>query len=72
MHYALLIHIYVCFHVFLWAVTLVAVNCTYTKYVTRLQSLFTFGKAAAMLIIIIAALTTVTSGKGRHKASVVP
>ncbi|XP_076448736.1 large neutral amino acids transporter small subunit 1-like [Babylonia areolata] len=42
-------------------VGLVAVNCTYTSYVTKLQSFFTLAKAAAMLTIIIAALTTVGS-----------
>ncbi|KAK7114699.1 hypothetical protein V1264_000717 [Littorina saxatilis] len=42
-------------------VGLVALNCTYTSYVTKLQGFFTMAKASAMLIIIISALTTVTS-----------
>ena len=44
------------------SVGLVALNCTYTSYVTKLQSFFTLAKVAAMVIIIIAAFTTVPSG----------
>lgn len=50
-------------------VTLVAVNCTYTQHVTKLQKFFSGGKAAAMITIIIAAFTTISSESSRNNIS---
>ncbi|XP_025115811.1 large neutral amino acids transporter small subunit 2-like isoform X2 [Pomacea canaliculata] len=45
---------------------LVWVNCTYTKYVTRLQVVFTMAKFIAMVIIIVAGFTTVSQGSSHE------
>lgn len=42
------------------------VNCTYTKYVTRLQVVFTMAKFIAMVIIIVAGFTTVSQGSSHE------
>ncbi|PVD20318.1 hypothetical protein C0Q70_18472 [Pomacea canaliculata] len=48
------------------SVALVWVNCTYTKYVTRLQVVFTMAKFIAMVIIIVAGFTTVSQGSSHE------
>lgn len=45
------------------AVTMVALNCVYMKYVTKIQTLLSSTKIVALLIIIIAGFYQMAVGK---------